>query len=151
MDRFLLEGSFGLNQAAEIRRFTETLVAWIPDGDARARVALAAHELFENAVKFSDDGKAALHVEWQRAPSPRVSVSTRNRAKPTDLVALGALAERMRAASDPLAFYVAVMKEKPKARGGLGIVRIAAEAEMLLDIDVKDDEVVIRAALDLPS
>lgn len=144
-DRFELEGTFTRDHVADVRRFTERLLAWIPDPDLRSRMAIATHELFENAIKFSDDGTAALLIEMERAPKLLVRIITRNRAKEADLMALHKLEANMREAEDAMALYVALMKAAPDARGGLGIGRVAAESEMKVSMQFDGDVVQISA------
>ena len=113
-DRFELEGSFTSDHIADVRRFTERLLAWVPDDDLRSRMAIATHELFENAIKFSDDGVTALVIEMVRLPRLQVRIITRNRAKDSDLTALHQLDTNLREATDAMALYVALMKSAPE-------------------------------------
>ena len=145
---FELAGEFTLDQVPEVRRFTERMLRWIPDPDVSARLAMATHELFENAVKFADDGVASLRVEVARAPSIRARITTRNRAKRADLDTLQQLSTRLRDASDPMEFYVQLMKDAPDARGGLGIGRVAAEGDMRVAMELENEHVVINAELE---
>lgn len=147
-DRFELAGTFTNDQVADVRRFTERLLAWIPDADTRARMAVATHELFENAIKFSDDGVTALEIETKRAPRLHVRIATRNRANPTDLMTLHQLHASLREATDAMTLYLALMKAAPRARGGLGIGRVAAEAEMRVSMSFAGSEVMICAELE---
>jgi hypothetical protein len=145
-NRLQLDGEFTIEQVPEVRLFVERLHASIPDDDVVARVSMAAHELFENAVKFTSDGVASLKVEVARNPQ-RVVITTRNRAHSDHLADLRQMGARLREATDMMAFYIDLMRTAPKARGGLGIGRVAAEAEMEVAIDVEDDIVTIRAEL----
>lgn len=146
-DRFELEGTFTSDHIADVRRFTERLLAWVPDRDLRSRMAIATHELFENAIKFSDDGQTALLVEMVRLPRLQVRIVTRNRAKDSDLTALHRLDADLREATDTMALYVTLMKTAPDARGGLGIGRVAAEAEMKVSMSFEGNVVQISAEM----
>lgn len=146
-DRFELEGTFTSDHIVDVRRFTERLLAWVPDADLRSRMAIATHELFENAIKFSDDGTTALLIEMERLPKLQIRIITRNRAKDSDLTALHRLDENLRAATDAMALYVALMKTAPDARGGLGIGRVAAEAEMKVSMTFEGNVVQISAEM----
>lgn len=145
-NRFELDGEFTIEQVPDVRLFVERLHGTIPDLDVVARVSMAAHELFENAVKFTSDGMASLKVEVARDPQ-RVVITTRNRAHGDHLADLRQMGVRLREATDMMALYIELMRSAPKARGGLGIGRVAAEAEMDVAIDVDDDIVTIRAEL----
>lgn len=147
-DHFELAGEFTLDQVPEVRRFTERMLRWIPDRDVSARLAMATHELFENAVKFADDGVASLRVEVARLPSIRARITTRNRARASDLDTLHQLSARLRDATDPMTFYIQLMKDAPDARGGLGIGRVAAEGDMKVAMTLVDEHVVIDAELE---
>lgn len=146
--RFELAGTFTNDQVADVRRFTERLLACVPDADVRGRMAVATHELFENAIKFSDDGVTALEIEMKRAPRLQVRIVTRNRAKSTDLTTLHQLDATLREASDAMTLYVALMKAAPRARGGLGIGRVAAEADMRVSMSFAGNVVMISAELE---
>lgn len=145
-DRFDLEGAFTTEQVPDVRRFTERLLAWIPDRDMRARVSLATHELFENAIKFSGDGQATLLIEITREPL-QVRITTKNRAGQANLASLHKLSTRLQEAADAMSFYLGMMKDAPAARGGLGIGRVAAEAEMNVSMHFEQDVVIVRAEL----
>lgn len=143
---FELDGEFKVEQVPEVRRFVERLHASIGDEDVLARVTMAAHELFENAVKFAADGIASIRFEVSRR-ARRIAITTRNRARPGDLVDLRATAAKLQASDDPMAFYIELMRSDPAKRGGLGIGRVAAEAEMRVGFEFVDDLVVVRAEL----
>lgn len=145
---FELDGAFTMEQVRDVRRFVERLHLKATSREVLSRVSMAAHELFENAVKFSSDGNVALRVE-RREPDGQIQITTCNRASTEDVVALCAMALRMRRASNLRAFYVDLMRQAPHARGGLGIGRVAAEAELDIDVELDGDVVVVRAAMDL--
>jgi two-component sensor histidine kinase len=143
-NRLQLDGEFSIEQVPDVREFVERLHADLPDPDILARVSMAAHELFENAVKFAADGVASLELELSRE---RVVITTRNRARTDHLGGVRQMSAKLRAATDRMAFYVDLMRSSPKARGGLGLGRVAAEAEMDVAIDIVDDVVTVRAEL----
>src|SRR6188474_1597550 len=69
-----------------VRRFVSDFYdRTLADPDATSRVALATHELLENAVKYSRDGRAKVRIEVSgRGERVRVRIRTRNRANPAD-------------------------------------------------------------------
>lgn len=147
MHRFELDGAITRDQIPDVRRFVERMhTKLLGDGDLVSRIAMAAHELFENAVKFSIDGSAKLSVSITETS---VCIITTNRAAGGNLEELRDRAKALREAHDMMRFYVELMRKgDPKVRGGLGLGRVAAEAEMTLQLDVTGDLVVIRAELE---
>jgi two-component sensor histidine kinase len=65
-----------------IRRFIENRYSKVlKDSDLLYRVAMAAHEFVENAVKYASDGAARFTIElWQDERAPRIAISLWNRA-----------------------------------------------------------------------
>lgn len=103
---------------------------------------MATHELLENAVKFSADGAASLRLE---IGGSTVTITTRNRARPVDLQELGKIARDLADALDPMLYYLDQMRRSPDRIGGLGLGRVAAEAEMKLELLLDGDMVQIKA------
>jgi hypothetical protein len=126
---FLLEGPLEVSDVPHVRRFVEHVHRHrVSDRDDIARVAMTAHELLENAIKFSSDGAAALSIDLADST---ISIKTRNRARTEDLVDLRRIASEL-AEAEPMAFYLDQMARNPKRIGGLGLGRIAAEGDMTL-------------------
>jgi anti-sigma regulatory factor (Ser/Thr protein kinase) len=144
--RLELHGAFTIDEVSDVRRFVERLNATIGDDDVSTRVAMAAHELFENAIKFAVDGMASIEIDVTPMPG-RISITTRNRANLQDLADLRETAGKLHASQDSMAFYVDLMRTSRKQRGGLGIGRVAAEAEMRVAFGFEDDFVVVHAEL----
>jgi hypothetical protein len=144
-NRFALDGPMDVGDVAHVRRFVERLCRrQLTTEDGVSRLAMATHELLENAVKFSIDGAASLTIEVK--PNAEVSITTRNRASKADLADLSRLANDLHNATDPMKFYLELMRRSPsQVRGGLGIGRVAAEAEMRIELDVQGDIVQVRA------
>ena len=118
------------------------------DPDLTWRLALATHELLENAVKFATDNSTRLFVEVEReGQQVRVSIVTRNRADPDQVLALKTLFEEMRASTDPVAHYQMLLRRSAKKTigSGLGLGRIRAEAMLAMDYAVEGDLVELRA------
>lgn len=139
-----------------VRRFVATFYENVlTDPDVTSRVALAAHELLENAVKYSTDGETNVRVDVSPGTGKllHVCIRTRNKSTPANIALLQESFGELREAPDPLLFYTELMAKKAKSSqgGGLGLGRIAAEAEMVLDMSVIEDGVVeIRATADVP-
>jgi hypothetical protein len=134
-----------------VRRFVSELCErFLDDPDGTSRVALATHELLDNAVKYSTDGEATIRIEVAvRSAAPRtVRIRLSNRAEPRHLAELGEIIEGARRAGDADGFYQTVIARSAKRRdrSGLGLARICAEGEMEMSYEVHDgDRVVIDA------
>ena len=142
--RFELAGSIAIDDVPDVRKFVERVHRRVvPDGDDISRIIMAAHELLENAVKFSADGSATLHIEITNRT--QVAITTRNRARPDDLEEVKRVARELDQADDPMAFYLNQMSRSPMSRGGLGIGRVAAEGEMDVEFKLDGDIVEVQA------
>jgi len=123
---------------------------------ATERVALATHELLENAVRYAADDETRLRIEVAKDDdqSPtRVTVSTSNRAAPEDLQVVRSMFDEMLAEPDPFAFYQTLMRRTAKRDdgSGLGLARIRAEADMSLTYDVRGETLSVHAATEVSS
>jgi len=115
--------------------------------DASQRLALATHELLDNASKYSCDGDVALFVECD-PPAGAVSVRTLNRASAAQIVLVEQTFAAMSRAPDATSFYMEAMRQtaaKATGSGGLGLARIWAESEMPLRLSISGDRVEINA------
>src|SRR6476659_8158273 len=57
-------------------------------GDAVSRIALATHEILENAVKYSLDGMTRVRIEYRPGAPGTVQIRTWNRPRPEHLEVL---------------------------------------------------------------
>lgn len=133
-----------------VRRFVSAFYEQLlSQPEAVSRLALAAHELLENTVKFSVDRVSSIQMEVVRhAQSIDIGIRTRNRASAEDLAAASTIVDELRGNPDPFAYYQQVIRANAKRRegSGLGLARICAEADMSLDCEVEGDELIIVAS-----
>ncbi len=135
-----------------VRRFVRDFCGqFIGDKDLASRLALATHELLENAAKYSSTGESKLRVQIARGPSTcRLSVRTWNEALPTEIESLKQACSSVSNASNAFDHYQKRMRETVKngARSELGLARIRAEADLTLDYQVEGAVVCVTAEAD---
>jgi anti-sigma regulatory factor (Ser/Thr protein kinase) len=141
---FELTCTVTLEEVPEIRRLVERVHRrFVPNRDDISRVAMATHELLENAIKFSTDGTATIRIEVP--DEGEIRITTRNRARSDDLEGLQRIAAELEASPDPMLYYIGLMQKSPDRRGGLGIGRVAAEGEMAIALELDGDVVEVSA------
>ena len=144
---FEIAGTLAVSDVPDVRRFIERLHRRVVENvDDMSRVLMAAHELLENAIKFSSDNTATLQIAVSSGTDVRIT--TRNRARAKDLEDLGRIAQEL-GSCDPMMFYLGRMYSAPMAQGGLGLGRVAAEGEMQMSLEVQGDTVEVNALLTL--
>jgi two-component sensor histidine kinase len=134
-----------------VRRFVEeTLERVVCDPETVFRVAMTAHELLENASKYSSGAKSLLRVSLKRsdAESGNVSLCLINETTPAHIGRLRERIDAINAARDPFELYQQMMRDSSRLtdESGLGLARISAEAEMSLGLEVKGSTVAIVAS-----
>jgi len=130
----------------DIRHFVETFCASAcPEAERQEQVALATHELVQNAIANAATPDIELKLEVDRG-SDRVSVSVSNDARADQIEVLRDRLGKMLAHANPLDGYVAAMREDPESRGGIGLARIRFEAALDLALDVQGERVTVCAA-----
>jgi hypothetical protein len=108
----------------------------------------AAQELLENVVKYSsDDGSTldfALAITEGR---PMATIGTRNAASALHLEEAERLLHRIVSAPDPCQLYDSMLATSGDRPGsGLGLVRIRAEAGLLLSYSIQEGHLNIVAS-----
>ncbi|HZU81618.1 MAG TPA: hypothetical protein VE987_01820 [Polyangiaceae bacterium] len=116
------------------------------DADTVSRVALATHELLENVIKYSSDGRSHLEIELMETSLGDVlRIRARNRTTVQRAGELKALVSELEASTDPFALYLKMMRRSglQQEGSGLGLIRIRAETDMDVRCDVDGDVVTI--------
>ena len=134
---------------AAVRRFVSDFYARVLRNDeTSSRVALATHELLENAVKYCTRGDVTIRVSVSPFRARYlVRVRTRNSASPRDIAELKRVLYELESSSSPRAFFERRMRETIREinGSGLGLARICAEASMDIKCTTSGDEVEIAA------
>lgn len=139
-----MEPSWG--QVDEIRQFVESFCASASAGPERKeQLALATHELVQNAIAHANSPHIELKLELNRETG-RVEVSVSNMAGADQIAVLRSRLARTLSHANPLDGYVAAMREAPEERGGIGLARIRFEAALDLEIEVEGEKVTVHAA-----
>jgi hypothetical protein len=139
-----------------VRRFVLSLYERIlEDSEVSAQLALATHELLENAVKYNIDDETLLRVsvvpQSESLSDMTVTIRTRNRATPENLHSAQRIITRVKEAQDPFLFYQELMMNSvmmPEG-SGLGLARIRAETELKIDFVIDGDTIEIVAQTQL--
>jgi hypothetical protein len=147
---FELRFSPNVTLVPTVRRFVTDFYAQIfKDDDGTSRVAVATHELLENAVKYSVDQSTRIRIGVRRTGDGRfvVTIETSNRAKPADIETVRSSVAEIEKAVDSLAHYQAVMRRNALLTegSGLGLARVSAETDMSLHCHVDGDTLFLTA------
>jgi anti-sigma regulatory factor (Ser/Thr protein kinase) len=120
----------------EIRRFVESFCSCASLGpDREAQIALAVHELMQNAVPHARGADVELDLEVD-PKAGKITARVTNDCPDEECRALQERVAAMYREPDALRDYLRTMKEQPStARGGLGLARVRFEAQM--DIQVR--------------
>jgi anti-sigma regulatory factor (Ser/Thr protein kinase) len=137
----------------EIRRFVESFCACACPGQSReAQVALAVHELMQNAIPQAggEDVDLTLQVD---PTANRIEIAVSNPCSDEQYQELHGRVERLNSEPDALRSYLRAMAEAPAAeRGGLGLARIRFEGQLELSVQREGRRVCVlaRGPLDAP-
>jgi Histidine kinase-like ATPase domain len=119
----------------EIRRFVESFCSCACPGQTReAQVALAVHELMQNAIPHA--GGEDVDLTLQVDPlADRVEVAVSNPCSEEAYAELQSRVNRLNSEPDALRSYLRAMDEAPsQSRGGLGLARVRFEAQLDLAV-----------------
>ncbi len=132
-----------------VRRFVSDFYEYaLIDADTVSRLALATHELLENAVRntANQESRVCIAVEAMGGVN-RVVIRTWNTTAPANVEILKRIFKEMNASKDPFDYYQTLMKKTARQPegSGLGLARIRCEAEMALTLEINGEEVCISA------
>jgi hypothetical protein len=135
-----------------VRTFINDFYARVLRDGASDMVAMATHELLENALKYSVEDGATLMIDVEPgAAADRVTIRIRNRSAPAYIGPLKDVIERMQSHPDPVVLYLTLMREtaRRKEGSGLGLARLRAEAGMSLALELEGNDVCVIAHCDV--
>jgi len=131
-----------------VRRFvSEFYTRIVGDDDAVSRIALATHELLENAVRYASDGETRLRIEVEGTGAERqIRIRLRNHAAAHHIAMVRELIDGLHTAPDQSSFYNNLLAKAAKRTdgSGLGLARVAVESEMTLAYSIDNDLVTIE-------
>ena len=154
-----LKGSFdlvfrpSLDLISVVRRFVHEFYQEILHVEAGSQLALATHELLENAVKYGVDGETRLSIDvTEDAGALHVAVRTVNNADGAHIARIKELFGEMEKHPDPFDFYQLMMRRSLSTpnESGLGLARIAAEADMSVAHELTGRTLTIMARCTVP-
>lgn len=146
---FELSFSPNVRLVPTVRRFvSEFYSESVESGEVTSQLAVATHELLENAVRYSIDGNTAIRVGIKRlGPKVNVTIDTHNRAAAASIDTLRRTLDELRDAADPDAHYQVLMRRSAKRTdgSGLGFGRVRAESGMAVSYEIENETVHVRA------
>jgi two-component sensor histidine kinase len=133
-----------------VRRFVEAAFdRLLCDPEAVFRVAMCAHELLENAAKYSIGSKSLLRVSFRRTDdeTAEVTLQLSNETTPEHIERLRQRVQAIASAADPQGHYYLLMRQTARTldESGLGLARIRAEGDMDLALEVRGNTVDLLA------
>ncbi|MBM3268645.1 MAG: hypothetical protein FJZ01_13450 [Candidatus Sericytochromatia bacterium] len=131
------------------RIFVRSFCGEIFDQDMSSRIAMAAHELLENAAKYSRSPDSPITCSF-RVDDACVRVMVTNHPLPEHIPAL---AEELASvnAGDAFETYVRKMEESLQSdRSRLGLARIRCLGGARLDLTIEGGQVELTATFDRP-
>jgi anti-sigma regulatory factor (Ser/Thr protein kinase) len=146
---FELSFSPNVSLVSTVRRFvSEFYIQLLLDSDATSQLAVATHELLDNAVTYSADGNTSIRIGMhEERGSVTVVICTRNRATPENIKAARKSLDELRNANDPSSYYQKLMRETATREegSGLGLARVRTESDMSISYEVAGDVFQLRA------
>jgi anti-sigma regulatory factor (Ser/Thr protein kinase) len=147
--RFELHFAPNVSLVPAVRHFvTDFYGKVVNDADITDRLAIAAHELLENAVRYSIDAQTTIGIRVGReGENLLVTIRTSNRASPEQIELARKAFEEVVSAPDAAVVYAAQVRRAATrtAGSGLGLGRVRAEMGLVLSYEIRDDNVTVVA------
>jgi hypothetical protein len=137
-----------LESVSAVRRFLEVHYRRLVSNPKLIdRLAVTVHELLENAAKYSSGGGSRLTVEVNPSIPHALSITVASQADPRHLAGLQETLAELSGADDPVDVYQRyLLRAATREEGsGLGLARIVVEAEMTVDVELRDDRICVKA------
>lgn len=132
-----------------VRRFVSDFYADLLSPDLSHSLAMATHEMLENAVHYSIDQRSELTIAAKReAGAVVVSIRTRNRATTDRLEKVRIALDEVVNTDDVAGMYNRLVRRAAKRTdggSGLGLGRIRAEADLALSYVIDGDTISVTA------
>lgn len=129
---------------AVVRAFVQNFLAVSLLDDAKAdKIAMAASELLENAVKYASGEETKVGMSVHPTHGKIMSISVSNKAAPEAIANVRAMFDKIMS-GDPLEAYVNQMREAATRQDGksqLGLVRIRYETGCRMSLETTNDTV----------
>jgi hypothetical protein len=122
------------------------------DPELVERIAMAAHELVENASHYAADQHARVRIEVKRTNGTiHVSIRTWNLTDANHVRDVENLMTEMKASGDPFKFFLTAMRRTAQRKdgSGLGLARIRSEADMNVSYTFKKNMICVEASTDV--
>lgn len=145
---FRLEIEMGINHLTEVRRLVCAMAGQVLDDAAlSARLALTAHELLENALKYSLNTERLVKLDLWISTMHQARVTVQNASSEGLYHLVRERLQQIEEAADPVDSYHRLIRSSLNrtSGSGLGLARIRAEAEMRLSCDYQDGILSVRA------
>lgn len=128
---------------SRVRRFVASFFGrMLSDREGIDRVALATHELLENAIQYCHGGETQLEIGIFEADAKLlVVIKTKNRAGAEDAEVLRRTLDELSAAGDPFEKYQEAMRRSLQEHdtSRLGLARLHAEAGVTMMVETEPD------------
>jgi hypothetical protein len=133
-----------------VRRFVSDFYAeLLASADVAHKLAMATHEMLENAVHYSIDQRSELCITAHRNERELVvTIRTKNRCTDERLEKVRIALDEVVGAEDPIMLYNRLVRRAAKRTdggSGLGLGRIRAEADLALSYAIDGDTVAVTA------
>jgi hypothetical protein len=135
--------------ASTVRKFVCDFYRELLDAEMSNKLAMATHEMLENACHYSIDRRSELVIALHRIGAQYVvTIRTKNRASDERLDKVRRALDEVVGAEDPAALYNQLVRRAAKRQdggSGLGLGRIRAEADLSLSYAIEGDTIIVTA------